>query len=88
MSIDKITTKCERRHINRNPEIPVDRTEATALKQELDGWLTGRACWSHDEWTGLLGELSRKGYSDLIETPKGQELIGRYLEQKKNGGNC
>jgi hypothetical protein len=88
MTIDKITTKCERRRINRTPDVPLGRNDATSLKQELDGWLTGRACWSHDEWTNLLTDLSRKGYSDLIETPKGQELIGRYLEQRKNGGNC
>ena len=88
MAIDKITTQYERRRIVRNDSAPLDKNDATSLKQELDGWLTGRACWSHDEWTNLLTELSSKGYSDLIETPKGQELIGRYLEQNKTRGNC
>ena len=85
---DKITTKNERRRISRPAEIRMPVPSAQALKGELNTWLDSRTCWNHEEWLVLLGDLRERGYSDLIDTPKGQELIGRYLELNKNCASC
>lgn len=85
MAIDRITTKTERRRIARPAEIKMPAPSAHALKSELNIWLEPRTCWNHEDWMNLLGDLREKGYTDLIDTPKGQELIGRYLElHRKN----
>lgn len=88
MTTDRITTRTERRRVSRCGEVPIRQNDAETLRRDLDGWLESRNCWSHEEWLSLLGDLRQKGYSDLIDTPKGQELIGRYLENNKKCGSC
>lgn len=88
MGIDKITARNERRRITRPAEIRLPVPSAQALKEELNVWLDCRTCWNHEDWITLLGDLREKGYSDLIETPKGQDLIGRYLELNKKNASC
>jgi hypothetical protein len=85
---EKVTSKLNRRKINRCANISVKNMSVDALKDHLNVWLESRTCWNHDEWVGLLSDLRDKGYSDLIDTPKGQEVIGRYLEHNKNCPEC
>lgn len=73
----------ERRRVTKNVAIPTTKTTATSLKKELDSWLCTRTYWNHDEWNTLLGDLRTKGYSDLIDTQKGQDAIGLYLETNR-----
>jgi hypothetical protein len=88
MPIEKITSKVERRRVCRTNTAPIANNDTHALKRDLDTWLSCHTSWNHEEWLGLLADLAGKGYTDLIDTPKGQELIGRYLEQRKNCGTC
>ncbi len=83
MVLERVTSKFMRRKVAKCAEIPLKRNDAQALRKDLDGWLVGRTCWNHEDWLNLLGDLRQKGYSDLIETPKGQELMGLYLENNK-----
>ena len=85
MVLERVTSKFMRRKISKCGEVPLKRKDAAALRKDLDGWLTERTCWNHEDWTNLLTDLRQKGYSDLIDTPKGQELIGLYLESNKKG---
>ncbi|MFA4874707.1 MAG: hypothetical protein WC956_04420 [bacterium] len=85
---EKITTIAGRRRISRPAEVRMPLPSAQALKEELNVWLGARTCWNHEDWLCLLSDLREKGYSDLIETPKGQELIGRYLELNKKCASC
>ncbi|MFH1830493.1 MAG: hypothetical protein ABH871_06940 [Pseudomonadota bacterium] len=88
MANEKITTKLERRRVSRCAEVPVKNLNAETLKQQLNTWLDNRTCWNHEDWLTLLGDLRERGYSDLIDTPKGQEVIGRYLEHNKKCASC
>jgi len=83
MVLERVTSKFKRRKISKCAEVPLKRNDSVALRKDLDTWLTGRTCWNHEDWMGLLTDLRTKGYSDLIDTPKGQELIGLYLENNK-----
>ena len=88
MRTEKLGTKLPRRRITSGSPIPVNRTSAESLKNELDGWLCSRTIWNHDDWEGLLADLRTKGFSDLIDTPKGQDAIGMYLETNKKNPSC
>lgn len=88
MATEKVTTRSERRRVLRPEGVVVRSSSVDELKQDLNQWLEGRTVWNHDEWEGLLGDLRTKGYSDLIDTPKGQEVIGRYLENNKKYPSC
>lgn len=81
-------SKKEKRKIPRPAVIPVNRTSAASLKKELGGWLETRTVWNHDDWLKLLSDLRSKGYNDLIDTPKGQEAIGLYLEANRKTSSC
>lgn len=85
---EKITSKLTRRKISGCSEVPIRNMSADALKQHLNDWLGDRTCWNHEDWSSLLNDLRAKGYSDLIDTPKGQEVIGRYLECNKKYASC
>lgn len=82
------TTRMDRRSITKSTTIPTNITSAKSLKKELDGWLGNRTVWNHDDWTNLLSDLRTRGYSDLIDTPKGQDSIGLYLETNRNTAKC
>ncbi len=88
MTIEKITTRSARRRIARPADVRLPVPSAQALKEQLNTWLQTRNCWNHEDWLCLLSDLRERGYSDLIDTPKGQELIGRYLELNKNYPSC
>lgn len=88
MANEKVTSKLARRKVSCCAEVPVKNMSADALKGHLNEWLVDRTCWNHEEWVGLLNNLRSKGYSDLIDTPRGQEVIGRYLEHNKKCGTC
>ncbi|MFH0799107.1 MAG: hypothetical protein V2A66_02855 [Pseudomonadota bacterium] len=82
------TMKAGRRRVMRTSSVPVNKTDAKTLKRELNTWLAGRTIWNHGDWEGLLGDLRTKGYSDLIDTPKGRDAIGLYLEKNKKPRSC
>lgn len=88
MVLERVTSKFMRRKVSNCGEISLRRNDAAALRKDLDTWLTCKTCWNHEDWTGLLSDLRQKGYSDLIDTPKGQELIGLYLENNKKTPTC
>ncbi len=88
MANEKITSKLTRRRVSCCAEVPVKNLSAEALRQHLNTWLGSRTVWNHEDWMTLLGDLREKGYSDLIDTPKGQEVIGRYLEHNKTCPEC
>jgi hypothetical protein len=48
----------------------------------LDQWLTGRSSWNHDDWMGLLAQLSLAGFDNKIQQEA--HLIGEYLEQNRS----
>jgi hypothetical protein len=83
MTTDRITTKREKRHVVRAPGVAIDSSDVELLKRDLDVWLESRTAWTHEEWMGLLTDLREKGYTDLIDTPRGQETIGAYLESNR-----
>lgn len=85
---EKVTSKLNRRKIARCGEVPVKNMNVDALKDHLNGWLANRTCWNHEDWMGLIADLRDKGYSDLIDTPKGQEVVGKYLEHNKKCSSC
>lgn len=81
MKEDRMIPKHDKRRVPKPAAVvPTNRTSAAALRSELDLWLGGRLSWSHDDWLTLLSDLRSKGYNDLIDTQKGQEAIGLYLE--------
>lgn len=84
----RTTSRTERRTVAKPAGFPTNQTSAMSLKKELNGWLTTRTVWNHDDWLSLLADLRTKGYSDLIDTPKGQEAIGLYLEANKKCASC
>ena len=88
MANEKVTSKLTRRKISRCAEVPVQNMSADALKQHLNTWLNNRTCWNHEDWMNLLNDLRSEGYSDLIDTPRGQEVIGKYLECNKPCPEC
>lgn len=83
MKTEEGVTQRGRRRLAKATNIPVNKTSAEALKAELDSWLSNRTLWNHDDWLALLGGLRSKGYSDLIDTQKGQDAIGLYLETNR-----
>ncbi len=88
MATEKITTRMERRRAVRPEGVVLGGSGVGELKEDLNRWLVGRSVWNHEEWEGLLRDLRTKGYSDLIDTPKGQEVIGRYLENNRKCAAC
>lgn len=80
-------TKTERRRVTKTAAVPTNK-KADALKKELNTWLCNRTVWNHEDWTNLLADLRGKGFSDLIETQKGQDAIGLYLESNKKYPSC
>ena len=82
------TTKTTRRTVTKTTTNPWNKSGTNSLKSELNGWLSTRSIWSHDDWQNLLGDLRTKGYSDLVDTPKGQDAIGLYLETNRKFGSC
>ena len=80
MKEDRMISKHDKRKVPKPAAVPTNRTSAEALRSELDLWLGARPSWNHDEWLNLLSDLRSKGYNDLIDTQKGQEAIGLYLE--------
>lgn len=83
MRTERSAVKGLRRRVIKKAPIPTNVTCADSLKKELDGWLSCRDLWNHDEWLTLLSDLRSKGYNDLIDTPKGRDAIGLYLETNK-----
>lgn len=53
------------------------------VKKELNSWLATRSGWNHEEWLGLLDNLRRRGYDNLVNNPTGQATIGSYLENNR-----
>lgn len=88
MRTEKNTCKSTKRTVTRTTNDPWNRTGANSLKKELGGWLNERTVWNHDDWQNLLSDLRTKGYSDLVDTPKGQDAIGLYLETNRKAGSC
>lgn len=88
MKTESQTPKKGKRKITRPVSIPVNRLSAQSLKKELNSWLDGKTVWTHDDWLKLLSNLRSKGYNDLIDTPKGQEAIGLYLEANRELPSC
>lgn len=76
-------TRTEKRKIAKPSGFPTNQTCSSSLKKELGSWLGERTIWNHDDWLCLLSGLRLKGYSDLIDTPKGHEAIGLYLEANR-----
>lgn len=83
MRTEKVKTKTPRRIITKATNNPWNRTGANNLKEELNNWLASRTVWNHEDWTRLLADLRVKGYSDLVDTPRGQDAIGLYLETNR-----
>ena len=81
-TIEKFSKPAKRR-ILATAATPTNKISALSLKRELNNWLEKRDTWNHDDWLKLLSDLRTKGYNDLIDTPKGQEAIGLYLEAHK-----
>lgn len=88
MNILKGITKLDRRRITKTPATPTNKVGGNNLKKELNAWLDNRTVWNHDDWLSLLSDLRTKGYSDLIDTPKGQDAIGLYLETNRRFPSC
>ncbi|HPQ81051.1 MAG TPA: hypothetical protein PLZ86_04940 [bacterium] len=88
MRTQKTTGKTTKRTVTKATEDPWNRTGANSLKKELNGWLESRTIWNHEDWQSLIFDLRTKGYSDLVDTPKGQDAIGFYLETNRKGGSC
>lgn len=83
MKIENVSEKRGKRRMAKSSNIPTNKTSAEVLKAELDSWLAVRTLWNHDDWQTLLGDLRTKGYSDLIDTQRGQDAIGLYLETNR-----
>lgn len=49
----------------------------------LNSWLQNRYSWNHNDWLGLLSDLSSKGYSYYAETVEGQNIVGNYIETNR-----
>ena len=49
----------------------------------LNSWLQNRYSWNHNDWLGLLSDLSSKGYSYYAETIEGQNIVGNYIETNR-----
>lgn len=79
--------KGERRRITKTEAIPTNKTSADSLKTELDTWLCGKTIWNHNDWLSLLSDLRTKGFSDLIDTQKGRDAIGLYLETNRKNAS-
>lgn len=77
-----------KRTVSRSTTDSWNRTGPASLRGELDGWLSCRSIWNHDDWLKLLGDLRMKGYSDLVDTPRGQDAIGLYLETNRRNASC
>ena len=88
MRTDKSTGKTTKRTVTKTTNDPWNRSGANSLKKELSGWLKTRTVWNHDDWQNLLADLRTKGYSDLVDTPRGQDAIGLYLETNRKCGSC
>ena len=52
-------------------------------KAHLKKWLKKHRIWDHGLWEELLDELRKKGHSQLVDTPIGRELLGRYLQEHR-----
>lgn len=89
MRTDKAVARprAARRVVTKTTANPWNRTGASNLKQELSTWLCNRTIWNHEDWTKLLSDLRTKGFSDLVDTPRGQDAIGLYLETHRKFPN-
>lgn len=86
MRTEKSTTKAAkvtRRTVTKTTSDPWNRSGPSSLRSELDKWLSYRTIWNHNDWTKLLSDLRTKGFCDLVDTPRGQDAIGLYLESNR-----
>lgn len=81
-------TKPDKRTVTKPTADPWNRTGASNLKKELNTWLGCRTVWNHDDWNQLLQDLRTKGFSDLVDTPRGQDAIGLYIETNRKCPSC
>ncbi len=82
MSADRPTSIMARRRVKRGAPIRVAASDNEALKRELDRWVNGREGWNEGEWNALMCDLRLQGFTDLIDTPKGREIIEGYLKSR------